>query len=65
MRLRNLVSASLVAVMVGLAGFPALAQKAPPSPVESVRKELLRLPYYGVFDFLSFKYDHGVVTLMG
>ena len=28
-------------------------------------KELLKLPYYGVFDFLAFKYDNGVVTLMG
>ena len=27
--------------------------------------ELLQLPYYGVFDFLSFKYDKGTVDLMG
>jgi hyperosmotically inducible protein len=25
----------------------------------------LKLPYYGVFDFLSYKYDNGAVTLMG
>ena len=35
------------------------------APVEEIRKELLRLPYYGVFDFLAFSYDKGTVTLMG
>jgi hyperosmotically inducible protein len=46
-----------------LAGAPAAqAQK---SIVEQIRKELLQLPYYGVFDFLAFTYDQGTVTLMG
>jgi hypothetical protein len=27
------------------------------SSVEEIRKELLQLPYYGVFDFLAFSYD--------
>ena len=35
------------------------------STVEQLRKELMQLPYYGVFDFLMFKYDKGTVTLMG
>ena len=30
-----------------------------------VRRELERLPYYGVFDFLAFIVDRGTVTLMG
>jgi BON domain-containing protein len=30
-----------------------------------IRRELLQLPYYGVFDFLAFKYDRGVAELMG
>jgi hyperosmotically inducible periplasmic protein len=30
-----------------------------------IRKELLQLPYYSVFDFLAFKYDRGTVSLMG
>jgi len=30
-----------------------------------VRKALAKLPYYGVFDFLAFKVDAGVVTLQG
>jgi hyperosmotically inducible protein len=35
------------------------------SSVEEIRRELLQLPYYGVFDFLAFSYDKGTVTLMG
>lgn len=30
-----------------------------------VRQALLRLPYYGVFDFLAFSVDRGTVTLEG
>ncbi len=30
-----------------------------------VRRALARVPYYGVFDFLAFKVDRGVVTLQG
>jgi len=33
--------------------------------VEEIRKELLQLPYYGVFDFLAFSYDRGTVTVGG
>ena len=43
----------------------ALAQTQTKSTIEEIRKELLQLPYYGVFDFLAFKYDKGTVTLMG
>jgi len=32
---------------------------------EEIRKELLQLPYYSVFDFLAFKYDRGMAVLMG
>lgn len=31
----------------------------------AVQEALLRLPYYGVFDFLTFAYDKGTVTLGG
>lgn len=33
--------------------------------VEAIRSKLLRLPYYGVFDFIAFTYDKGTVTLRG
>src|SRR5687767_8469644 len=44
----------------------ALAQQSSgTSPILEIRKELLRLPYYGVFDYLAFSYDKGTVTLVG
>ena len=33
--------------------------------VNAIREALLRLPYYGVFDFLTFTFDKGTVTLGG
>jgi len=33
--------------------------------VRKIRKELVKLPFYGVFDNLAFKYEEGVVTLYG
>ncbi len=44
----------------------ALAQTPAPSPLETkVRHELLKLPYYGVFDYLQFSVDGDTVTLSG
>src|SRR5258706_4423502 len=50
-------------VMLAASGSPARADAK--STVEEIRKELIQLPYYGVFDYLAFKYDKGTVTLMG
>jgi hyperosmotically inducible protein len=50
-------------LLFGAAG--TAAQPQAKSAVESIRKELMQLPYYGVFDFLAFSYDKGTVTLMG
>lgn len=33
--------------------------------VDAIRRALLRLPYYGVFDFMAFQYEKGTVTLSG
>jgi len=64
----------LVAATLGLAllaaidplWHPAEAQTADEKRrADDVRMALQRLPYYGVFDFLSFRYDRGTVTLMG
>ena len=33
--------------------------------LKKIRKELVTLPFYGVFDNLAFKYEDGVVTLYG
>jgi hypothetical protein len=48
-----------------LAGTGTSALAEPKSTVESIRKELMKLPYYGVFDFLAFSYDKGKVVLAG
>jgi BON domain-containing protein len=53
-----------LAVLLASPGAAARAQ-AQKTPVEMIRKELLQLPYYGVFDFLAFSYDKGTVTLVG
>ena len=58
-----------VAALLGLAFVLAGARPAlyadTKSPVEEIRKELMQLPYYSVFDYLAFSYDRGTVTLMG
>ena len=44
----------------------AMSQKSMERVVKEVRHELVMLPYYGVFDFLSYKVGpDGSVTLMG
>lgn len=35
------------------------------SRIDGIRRALHRLPYYGVFDFLAFRYERGTVTLTG
>jgi hypothetical protein len=65
MRRHIRVVAALVGVAFVLSGAqPALRADAK-STVEEIRKELMQLPYSGVFDFLAFSYDKGTVTLMG
>jgi hypothetical protein len=56
-----------LAFAVGALALPALAAKAPKelTPVDAIREKLLRLPYYGVFDFLAFRFEDGTVTLQG
>ena len=47
---------------------PALAAAEPSEDArtnDDIRRALVRLPYYGVFDYLTFQYDKGTVTLSG
>lgn len=45
---------------------PALAAQDRGKDVrDEIRHQLLQLPYYGVFDFLAFKYDRGTAELTG
>ena len=59
------VAAAVVGLALVLAGAQPLLDADEKSSVEQIRKELLQLPYYSVFDFLAFSYDKGTVTLMG
>ena len=61
-------AAALIIVGLALSNAPAAQQKDPRiSRVENeVRHELLMLPYYGVFDLLTFRVEPGgTVRLMG
>ncbi len=44
---------------------PAAAQDRGADVRQEIRHELLQLPYYGVFDFIAFKYERGTAELMG
>jgi hyperosmotically inducible protein len=62
------VRAFMVMAFVLMAG-SALAVAGQPSDdvrtAEDIRRALVRLPYYGVFDYLEYHYDKGKVTLSG
>jgi hypothetical protein len=64
------IGSSLVAACVAAGTYTATAALGAQAVSEkqttlSVQLALQRLPYYGVFDFLSFTIDRGTVTLMG
>lgn len=63
------VVATIVAMvgLVAVASRPAetAARKNGQDRISEIRKELMRLPYYGVFDFLVFSVDGPTVTLGG
>ena len=66
MRTQSRVAVGLLGLAVLLVSPGAVARaQAQKTPDEMIRKELLQLPYYGVFDFLAFGYDKGAVTLVG
>src|SRR5258706_16421766 len=59
------IAAALIGLAVVSPGMRPVLGADEKSSVVEIRKELLQLPYYGVFDFLAFSYDKGTVTLMG
>ena len=60
---------TIVLVTLAAASIPVVASQtqsvAEKQRIESVRRALQQLPYYGVFDFLAFNLERGTVTLMG
>jgi hyperosmotically inducible periplasmic protein len=69
MRTKRSVAVAALLSMCVMSAAPRAAvstDKADPKdPVTQVRKELMRLPYYGVFDFLAFSVNGSTVTLVG
>lgn len=59
------VAAALIGVAFVLTTARPVLYADAKSSVEEIRKELMQLPYYSVFDYLAFSYDKGTVTLMG
>ncbi len=53
-----------VAVTSGVAANPNKAD-TDTNTIRKIRKQLVTLPFYGVFDNLAFRYEEGVVTLYG
>ena len=65
-RMRNVTALSLLAIPTVLSLSAARAQPvAAKETVFMVQRALSRLPYYGVFDFLVFGVDRGVVNVGG
>jgi hyperosmotically inducible protein len=59
------VSAVVAVATIGSSVGNAQATVSADETSRSVRRMLERLPYYGVFDFVAFSVDRGVVTLVG
>lgn len=66
MKLGNTLNAM---VLMALAALPSLSyvneKPADAQLAEKVRRELVTLPYYNIFDNLAFRLDGGEVTLLG
>lgn len=60
-----LIGASLTGVVLLTAGTAAETVTTTQEMTRQVRRALERLPYYGVFDHVTFTVDRGVVTLNG
>ena len=62
----RIVVACAAVVLMGVKDLPAAGvDRTGPDTMAKVRRALERLPYYGVYDFLAFGIENGVVTLEG
>lgn len=66
-RMVALAAALSIAASTAMAAPQRISAEAENNPrtVERIRKELVKLPYYGVFDNLAFKLEGDTVTLYG
>ena len=65
MKTRQLTGIVCAAVVLLNPSARVMVQADTRQSVDDIRKELLRLPYYSVFDFLAFSYDRGTVVVGG
>lgn len=66
MTMQKTVTAIALGLIIAGSGARTMAQTpADSATINDIRSKLLRLPYYGVFDFLAFSYVNGTVTLSG
>ena len=65
MKTRQLTGIVCAALVVLNPSARVMARADTKQSVEDIRKELLQLPYYSVFDFLAFSYDRGTVVVGG
>lgn len=64
--MKKLIASLVAGILVTTTLSTAQAQTAADERrIDDIRTALLRLPYYGVFDFLTFTYEKGTVTLGG
>jgi hyperosmotically inducible periplasmic protein len=65
--MKKLIATAFLSMMI--AALSVTAKPVNPADtnqtIRKIRKELVTLPFYGVFDNLAFKYEDGVVTLYG
>lgn len=63
--IRHIAFATILTLGIAGAGIAAQGDRARTRIEKEVRHELVMLPYYGVFDNLSFRVEGDKVTLMG
>ena len=64
--MKKLLTLSVSMIAVGLLAMPAAADHHEMSRMEAqIRKEIVTLPFYSLFDHITFKVDDGKATLMG
>jgi BON domain-containing protein len=55
----------ILAIFIAAGGSLGAQSVEDKGTIENIREAVNRLPYYGVFDFVSFQYDDGTVALSG
>ena len=64
--MKKLLNLSFSMIMAGMLAMPAMADHHEMTRMEAqIRKEIVTLPFYSLFDHITFKFEDGKATLMG